>query len=68
VSRYCARPPFALHRLREFDPEHLLYASTKLAPGENDTLRLTPLELLDRVAVLVLPPRIHRHRCFGVLM
>ena len=25
LLRYCARPPFALRRLRELDPEHLLY-------------------------------------------
>ena len=27
----------------------------------------TPLELHDRLAALLLPPRIHRHRYFGVL-
>ena len=30
-------------------------------------LRLTPLELIDRIAALVPPPRTHRHRYFGVL-
>ena len=30
-------------------------------------LRFTPLELLDRLARLVPPPRIHRHRYHGVL-
>ena len=30
-------------------------------------LILTPLELLDRLARLVTPPRIHKHRDFGVL-
>jgi hypothetical protein len=30
-------------------------------------LRLTPLELLERLAHLVPPPRIHRHRYHGVL-
>ena len=28
---------------------------------------LTPLELIDRIAALVPPPRTHRHRYFGVL-
>ena len=60
--RYCARPPFALDRLRELDPDHLLYESTKQGPGGNGPQRLTPLELLDRLATLVPPPRIHRHR------
>jgi len=67
LLRYCARPPFALDRLRELDPERLLYASTKPVPGGNGPLRLTPLQLLDRLAALVPPPRVHRHRYFGVL-
>jgi hypothetical protein len=32
-----------------------------------DELRLMPLELIDRIAALVPPPRTHRHRYFGVL-
>jgi len=67
LLRYGARPPFALDRLREIDPDHLLYASTKQGPGGNGPQLLTPLELLDRLAALVPPPRIHRHRYFGVL-
>jgi len=35
--------------------------------GARSALILTPLELLDRIAALVLPPRVHRHRYFGVL-
>ena len=35
--------------------------------GGNGPLLLTPLELLDRLAALVPPPRVHRHRYFGVL-
>ena len=30
-------------------------------------LYLTPLELLDRLAKLITPPRIHKHRYCGVL-
>ena len=30
-------------------------------------LHLTPLELIERIAALVPPPRTHRHRYFGVL-
>jgi hypothetical protein len=41
-------PPFALDRLRELDPERLLYEGTKPGPGGNDPLLLTPLELVDR--------------------
>ena len=38
--------------------------SCATAPGH---LTLTPLELIDRIAALVPPPRTHRHRYFGVL-
>jgi hypothetical protein len=67
LLRYCARPPFALDRRRELDPEHLRYESTQQGPGGNGPQRLTPLALLNRLATLVPPPRIHRHRYFGVL-
>jgi len=32
-----------------------------------DEITLTPLELIDRIAALVPPPRTHRHRYFGAL-
>ena len=67
LLRYCARPPFALERLRELHPERLLYEGAKLGPGGNVPLLLTPLELLDRLAALVPPLRIHRRHYFGVL-
>ena len=62
LLRYCARPPFALDRLHELDPERLLYESAKQSPGGTGPQILTPLQLLDRLAVLVPPPRVHRHR------
>ena len=65
--RYGAPLPFALiERLRELDPERLLYTGAKLGPGGNGPPLLTPLELLDRLAALVPPPRTHRSRYFGV--
>ncbi len=67
LLRYCARPPFALDRLRELDREHLVYDPPKPGPGGSGPQCLTPLELLDRLAALVPPPRLHRHRYFGVL-
>jgi hypothetical protein len=67
LLRYCARPPFALDRLRELGPERLRYELTKPGSGGSSTLLLTPVELIDRIAALVPPPRIHRHRYFGVL-
>jgi hypothetical protein len=67
LLRYCARPPFALERLRELDAEHLVYESAKPGSGRSGLLLLTPLELLERLAALVPPPRVHRHRYYGVL-
>jgi len=67
LLRYCARPAFALERLRELDPEHLVYESVKPGPGGSVSLMLTPMQLLDRLAALIPPPRRHRHRYVGVL-
>jgi hypothetical protein len=67
LLRYCARPPFALDRLRELDREHLVYEPPKAGPGGSGPQCVTPLELLDRLATVVPPPRIRRHRYFGVL-
>lgn len=62
LLRYCARPLFALDRLRERDPKHLLYESAKTGPGGGGSLLLISVELLDWIAALVPPPRIQRHR------
>jgi hypothetical protein len=35
-------------------------------PDGRAILHLTPLELLDRLALLIPPPRRHRHRYHGV--
>jgi hypothetical protein len=67
LLRYCARPAFALERLRQIAPEHLVYESVKPGPGGSVSLMLTPHELLDRLAALIPPPRRHRHRYYGVL-
>ena len=74
LLRYCARPPFAMDRLRK-EGSDLVYRCVKQhsEPGADglgpkaDELMLTPLELIDRIAALMPPPRIHRHRYFGVL-
>jgi len=42
LLRYCARPAFALERLREIDPEHLVYESAKPGPGGSVSVMLTP--------------------------
>lgn len=67
LLRYCARPPFALEHLQERDAGHLVYRSPKPRPDGPSERVLTPLELIDKIAALVPPPRAHRHRYYGVL-
>ena len=52
LLRYCARPAFALERLREIDAERLVYESVKPGAGGSVRLMLTPLELIERLAAL----------------
>ena len=74
LLRYCARPPFAMERLRKKGVA-LVYRCAKQRSeptsdkrgAKADELTLIPLELIDRIAALVVPPRTHRHRYFGVL-
>jgi len=67
LLRYCARPPFAAERLEELDAHRLVYHRPKPGPHGRTQLILSSLELIERIAVLVPPPRQHRHQCFGVL-
>ena len=67
LLRYCARPAFALERLREIDAERLVYESVNPGAGGSVSLMLTPLELIEGLAALIPPPRRHRHRYYGVL-
>ena len=67
-----ARPPFALERLEATGygatgGERIVYRLPHPAPGGSTALSLTPLDFLDRLALLIPPPRIHRHRYHGVL-
>ena len=74
LLRYCARPPLALHRLRPESTRvplgsanaRLIYRLPRPAHDGRTHVRLSPLELLDRLARLVPPPRVHRHRYHGV--
>lgn len=51
--------------MREFDPGRLLYESTKPGSSRNGPRVLKPFELLDGLAALMPPPRLHRHCYFG---
>jgi len=67
LLRYCARPAFAAERLQELDAHRLIYQLPKPGPDGRTQLILSPLELIERIAALVPPPRVHRHRYYGVL-
>ena len=47
--------------------EQIIYHLPKPTPDGGTVLRLTPLELISRIAALVPAPRVHRHRYYGVL-
>ncbi len=68
LIRYCARPPFALDRLHLVDDrsDQILYLLPGPDPAGRTALRLSALEFLDRLAKILPPPRIHRHRYHGV--
>ena len=74
LLRYCARSPFSMERLRKAGAA-LVYRcarqhrepTTDKCGAKADEITLTPLELIDRIAALVPPPRTHQHRYFGVL-
>ena len=68
LIRYCARPPFALERLHLVGgrSDQILYILPKPDPAGRTALRLTALEFLDRLAKILPPPRLHRHRYHGV--
>ncbi len=73
LVRYCARGPLALERLHALDGTaslasphaRLIYRLPAPDAGGRTEIGLTPLELLERLARLVPPPRIHRHRYHG---
>ena len=67
LLRYCARPAFANERIEELDQHRLIYHLPKPGPDGRSQLILSPLELIERLAALVPPPRQHRHRYYGVL-
>ena len=67
LLRYCARPAFASERLSwDGSDQPVRYSLPKPLPTGQTELALTPLELLDRLAALVPPPRRHRHHYAGV--
>lgn len=67
LLRYCARPCWASERLTQADDgERLIYLFDKPRPDGSWQVTLTPIELLDRLARFIPPPRRHLHRYHGV--
>ncbi len=67
LCRYVARPALAAGRLRLLDSAHLSFAlKTPWSDGTSHLL-LSPMELLQKLAALVPPPRLHLLRYHGVL-
>ncbi|MES9900669.1 MAG: transposase [Sedimenticola sp.] len=59
---------FAGERLRWLEEdERLIYRLPKPRHDGQTLLRLTPEEFLNRIAILIPPPRRHRHCYHGVL-
>ncbi len=67
LIRYCARPPFALERLHLVGGRsgQVLYVLPAPDLSGRTALRLSAFEFLDRLAAILPPPRIHRHRYHG---
>ena len=67
LCRYVARPALAGGRLRVLDADPLSFAlKTPWSDGTRHLL-LSPMELLEKLAALVPPPRFHLLRYHGVL-
>ena len=67
LCRYVARPALAGGRLRIVNADHLSFAlKTPWSDGTSHLL-LSPMELLEKLAALVPPPRFHLLRYHGVL-
>ncbi|MEW6755716.1 MAG: transposase [Candidatus Latescibacterota bacterium] len=67
LCRYVLRPPLAAARLRFLDPQTLAFTlKTPWADGTTHLI-LSPHELLEKLAALVPPPRLHLIRYHGVL-
>src|SRR5262245_22985506 len=67
LCRYLLRPPLALERLTESSGGLLLYQLPHPRRDGSTHLLLDPLELIEKLSVLIPPPRFHLLRFHGVL-
>jgi hypothetical protein len=67
LCRYVARPPVATERLSRMEDGRLLYRLKHRWRDGTTHIVFEPLELLERLAALVPPPRFHLVRYHGIL-
>lgn len=67
LCRYVARPPVATERLSKRADGRLLYQLKRRWRDGTTAVLFTPDELIEKLAALVPPPRIHTVRYHGVL-
>ena len=67
VCRYIARPSVAEERLSTNDQGDVIYKFKKPWDDGTTALKLTPMELMERLVALVPRPRVHLTRYHGVL-
>lgn len=67
LCRYVARPPVATGRLSKLADGRLLYQLKRRWRDGTTAILFTPDELIEKLAALVPPPRIHTVRYHGVL-
>jgi hypothetical protein len=67
LCRYAARPPIATERLSRLDDGRLLYELKHRWRDGTTHIGFGPLELLEKLAALVPPPRFNLVRYHGVL-
>ena len=67
LCRYAARPPLASQRLSRMSDGRLLYRLKRRWRDGTEAIVFEPLELVEKLAALVPPPRFHMVRYHGVL-
>lgn len=67
ICRYIARPAVAEERLSKDDYGNMIYRFKKPWDDGTTALKLTPMELMERLVALVPRPRVHLTRYHGVL-
>ena len=67
ICRYIARPAVAEERLSTDDYGNVIYRFKKPWDDGTTALKLTPMELMERLVALVPRPRVHLTRYHGVL-